>query len=263
MPRRSATAPPTFAIVSNRPDDVPDVVPALPRARLPEAWPFTGSPLRLKFTARGSTALMRLLPWLLASYLLGAMPTSYLAGRLFKGIDLREHGQPESRRHQPLSGAGLAVRRPGRAASTCGEGLGPRAGVRAAGHHVRTVRARLRADGGGRARLLGICRVQGRQGRRHRGRGHARPGAGGARRRGGGVGGPGGPHGLRLRRQHRRSRRVSDRGVADRPAGARGDALARCGGRRRDHLASPREYPAVAEGTENRFGRRAATAPRP
>lgn len=30
--------------------------------------------------------------WLLASYLLGAIPTSYLVGRLLKGIDLREHG---------------------------------------------------------------------------------------------------------------------------------------------------------------------------
>lgn len=30
--------------------------------------------------------------WLIASYLLGAIPTSYLAGRLFRGIDLREHG---------------------------------------------------------------------------------------------------------------------------------------------------------------------------
>jgi glycerol-3-phosphate acyltransferase PlsY len=32
------------------------------------------------------------LPWLLASYLVGAIPTSYLAGRVFRGIDLREHG---------------------------------------------------------------------------------------------------------------------------------------------------------------------------
>jgi glycerol-3-phosphate acyltransferase PlsY len=32
------------------------------------------------------------LPWLLASYLLGAIPASYLAGRLVRGIDLREHG---------------------------------------------------------------------------------------------------------------------------------------------------------------------------
>lgn len=33
-------------------------------------------------------------PWLLvvASYLLGAIPASYVAGRLAKGIDLREHG---------------------------------------------------------------------------------------------------------------------------------------------------------------------------
>lgn len=30
--------------------------------------------------------------WLALSYLAGAFPTSYLAGRLFKGIDLRAHG---------------------------------------------------------------------------------------------------------------------------------------------------------------------------
>jgi acyl phosphate:glycerol-3-phosphate acyltransferase len=30
--------------------------------------------------------------WLAASYLVGAIPTGYLAGRLFRGIDLREHG---------------------------------------------------------------------------------------------------------------------------------------------------------------------------
>ncbi len=30
--------------------------------------------------------------WLVASYFVGAIPTSYLAGRMFRGIDLREHG---------------------------------------------------------------------------------------------------------------------------------------------------------------------------
>lgn len=35
---------------------------------------------------------MAAFPWLAASYLLGAIPTSYLAGRVFRGIDLREHG---------------------------------------------------------------------------------------------------------------------------------------------------------------------------
>lgn len=30
--------------------------------------------------------------WLLVSYLVGAIPTSYLAGRLLRGIDLRQHG---------------------------------------------------------------------------------------------------------------------------------------------------------------------------
>ena len=35
---------------------------------------------------------MRLLPWILASYLLGAIPTSYLVVRLVKGQDLRRLG---------------------------------------------------------------------------------------------------------------------------------------------------------------------------
>ncbi|HLB36021.1 MAG TPA: glycerol-3-phosphate 1-O-acyltransferase PlsY [Gemmatimonadales bacterium] len=35
---------------------------------------------------------MTLVLWLLASYLLGAIPTSYLVARWFRGIDLREHG---------------------------------------------------------------------------------------------------------------------------------------------------------------------------
>jgi glycerol-3-phosphate acyltransferase PlsY len=30
--------------------------------------------------------------WLVGAYLLGALPTSYIAGRLARGIDLREHG---------------------------------------------------------------------------------------------------------------------------------------------------------------------------
>ena len=36
--------------------------------------------------------MRELAPWLLLSYLVGAIPTSYLAGRIFRGIDLREHG---------------------------------------------------------------------------------------------------------------------------------------------------------------------------
>lgn len=35
---------------------------------------------------------MSLVLWLVAAYLLGATPTSYMAGRLARGIDLREHG---------------------------------------------------------------------------------------------------------------------------------------------------------------------------
>lgn len=31
-------------------------------------------------------------PWLLASYFVGAIPTSYLLSRIFAGIDLRQHG---------------------------------------------------------------------------------------------------------------------------------------------------------------------------
>jgi GTPase len=47
-------APPTFAIVSNRPHDVPEGYQRYLVHGFREAWPFRGSPLRLKFTARGA-----------------------------------------------------------------------------------------------------------------------------------------------------------------------------------------------------------------
>src|SRR5215210_615667 len=40
----------------------------------------------------GLTPLMQPALWLLASYLLGAVPTSYLVSRAFAKIDLRQHG---------------------------------------------------------------------------------------------------------------------------------------------------------------------------
>ncbi len=49
------TAPPTIAIVTNRPDDVPESYQRYLVHGFRSAWPFTGSPLRLKFTRRGST----------------------------------------------------------------------------------------------------------------------------------------------------------------------------------------------------------------
>jgi GTP-binding protein len=48
------TEPPTFAIVSNRPDDVPESYQRYLMHGFRSEWPFTGSPLRLKFTRRGS-----------------------------------------------------------------------------------------------------------------------------------------------------------------------------------------------------------------
>jgi GTP-binding protein len=48
------TAPPTLAIVSNRPDEVPESYQRYLAHGFREAWPFQGSPLRLKFTRRGS-----------------------------------------------------------------------------------------------------------------------------------------------------------------------------------------------------------------
>ena len=48
------TAPPTLAIVSNRPDEVPESYQRYLVHGFREAWPFPGSPLRLKFTSRGS-----------------------------------------------------------------------------------------------------------------------------------------------------------------------------------------------------------------
>ncbi len=48
------TAPPTFAIVSNRPDDVPESYQRYLVHGFRAVWPFTGSPMRLRFTRRGS-----------------------------------------------------------------------------------------------------------------------------------------------------------------------------------------------------------------
>ena len=48
------TAPPAIAIVTNRPDDVPEAYQRYLVNGFRSAWPFTGSPLRLKFTRRGS-----------------------------------------------------------------------------------------------------------------------------------------------------------------------------------------------------------------
>ena len=49
-----STAPPTFAIVTNRPDHVPESYQRYLVHGFRSAWPFTGSPVRLKLTRRGS-----------------------------------------------------------------------------------------------------------------------------------------------------------------------------------------------------------------
>ncbi|HET8650042.1 MAG TPA: ribosome biogenesis GTPase Der [Gemmatimonadales bacterium] len=48
------TAPPAFAIVTNRPEAVPESYQRYLTHGFRAAWPFPGSPLRLKFTRRGS-----------------------------------------------------------------------------------------------------------------------------------------------------------------------------------------------------------------
>ena len=48
------TAPPTLAIVSNRPEEVPESYQRYLVHGFRQVWPFPGSPLRLKFTRRGS-----------------------------------------------------------------------------------------------------------------------------------------------------------------------------------------------------------------
>ena len=50
------TAPPVIAIVSNRPEDVPESYQRYLTHGFRAAWKFPGSPLRLKFTARGASS---------------------------------------------------------------------------------------------------------------------------------------------------------------------------------------------------------------
>ncbi|MFZ5624266.1 MAG: ribosome biogenesis GTPase Der [Gemmatimonadota bacterium] len=52
-------APPAFAIVSNRPDDVPESYERYLIHGFRERWPFPGSPLRIKFTSRGARRAAR------------------------------------------------------------------------------------------------------------------------------------------------------------------------------------------------------------
>jgi GTP-binding protein len=47
------TAPPAFAIVSNRPDDVPESYQRYLLHGFRSAWAFTGAPVRIKFSRRG------------------------------------------------------------------------------------------------------------------------------------------------------------------------------------------------------------------
>lgn len=49
------TRPPTIAIVSNRPDDVPEAYQRYLHHGFRAAWPFEGAPLRIKFTGRGAS----------------------------------------------------------------------------------------------------------------------------------------------------------------------------------------------------------------
>jgi GTP-binding protein len=53
------TAPPMFAIVSNRPDDVAESYQRYLINGFREAWGFRGAPVRLKFTARGARRMKR------------------------------------------------------------------------------------------------------------------------------------------------------------------------------------------------------------
>ncbi|MGH7560506.1 MAG: ribosome biogenesis GTPase Der [Gemmatimonadales bacterium] len=48
------TAPPAFAIVSNRPDDVPESYQRYLAHGFRSAWAFTGAPVRIKFSRKGS-----------------------------------------------------------------------------------------------------------------------------------------------------------------------------------------------------------------
>ena len=63
--------------------------------------------------------------WLVASYFVGAIPTSYLLSRLFAGIDLRQHGSGNLGATSDIlieltrGGTQLSVRWPSTQAASC------------------------------------------------------------------------------------------------------------------------------------------------
>ena len=244
------TAPPTFAIVSNRPDDVPESYQRYLVQRLSRGLAVHRVAAPAQVHQPGLAAVMRRrCPGCVASYLVGAIPTSYLAGAAVPRHRPAGARQRESRRHQPLPGAGVAVRDSGRPVRHR-QGGGAGAGLRAAGLRARSSSrwpAGVAAIVG--PRVLGVRRLQGREGCGDRGGRDAGAHAAGARRRGC-WSGRAGADADRLRLARRASRRPRSFPLAvyllerpDQPEILWLDVA----GRRGDHLAPPRQHPAAAQ----------------
>ena len=104
--------------------------------------------------------------WLGLSYLLGAIPSSYLAARVFKGIDLREQGSRNLGATNVYRVLGWKYAIPV-GLFDAAKGAIP-VWLSAPGSGAAAVAALLRGGGRGGSRLLRLRRFQGREGRRDR-----------------------------------------------------------------------------------------------
>ena len=234
------TAPPTLAIVSNRPDEVPESYQRYLVHGFREAWPFSGSPLRLKFTRRGVTPVTAraALLWLAAPRISWERsPPATLVSRIFAGIDLRQHGSGNLGATNLYRVLGWKYAIPV-ALFDIAKGVIPVLVFAPQVSSSRAVRAARAESPPSLGHVFSVfVRIQGREGCRHGGRRDVGTGPAGAGRRGGGMGAAGAAHRLRVARAALLRRRCLPLAVylLERPDQP-GAALGRSGDCGRRHL---------------------------
>ena len=248
-----ATAPPTLAIVSNRPDEVPESYQRYLSHGFREAWPFTGSPLATQvYQARLATLMLPALLSVLASYLVGAIPTSYLVSRYGAGIDLRQHGSGNLGATNLYRVLGWKYAVPV-ALFDIAKGAVPVLLFAPQVSRSQLFALALWSGGHPGSRFLRLRSLQGREGRGdgrgcHAGADAARPGSGS-----GGVGDPGSAYRVCLARQHRGRGRAPGCSLPARSPDDAGAALDRCAGCRWRNLSPPSQHSAAPQGDRKPF----------
>ena len=235
-------------------------VSALPRARLPRgvAVRRLAAPAEVHRAGLAAADAAGRCPGSSRRTCWAPLPTSYLAARFFGGIDLREHGSRNLGATNLYRVLGWKYAIPVGVLDAA-KGLVPVLvfAPQVSSSELFALVCGLTAVAW--SRVLGVRRLQGREGRRHRGGRDAGAHAGRARRRGRGVGGARLCHRLRVARQYRGRRRCFHGGcLSAGPAGAAAILWLDIAVAAAIIWLHRANILRLLKGTENRFGRRAA-----